>query len=134
MKAILTRRKFDKVQTLGDLALYNDSEIKIFQCKTLELPWKNNRKSISCIPVGIYEAVPRTTPQRGKHYHIVPTEPRQWILIHAGNFYTDIKGCILIGDSYSDINKDGYLDILNSRITLKKLIELAPKGFTIEIK
>lgn len=134
MRAILTRIQFEKVQTLGELTLYDQSGKTVFKCKTLELPWKENKTSISCIPKGIYRANPRTTDKRGEHYHIVPTEPRKWILIHSGNYYTDIQGCILVGNAYSDINKDGYMDVLNSKVTLKKLVAAAPKGFELIIK
>ncbi|TWP30516.1 hypothetical protein ETU09_00515 [Apibacter muscae] len=134
MKAVITRKKFEKVQTLGELELYNNQNQLIYKCKTLELPWKNNQLRVSCIPEGIYQVNPRTSAKFKKHFHVVPTEPRSYILIHAGNYYTDIQGCILVGTAYSDINKDGYLDVVNSKVALNRLLGLAPKGFELIIK
>jgi hypothetical protein len=55
------------------------------------------------------------------------------ILIHSGNFYTDILGCILVGDSYGDINHDGIKDVLNSKKTLAEIAKILPQSFSLEI-
>jgi len=55
-------------------------------------------------------------------------EDRTEILVHSGNYYTDILGCILIGTDLQDINGDGYLDVINSRVAMNNLmIELIDK-------
>ena len=56
------------------------------------------------------------------------------ILIHSGNYFTDILGCILVGESFKEINHDGYLDVVNSKVTLSKLVTIAKKGFTLIIQ
>ena len=48
---------------------------------------------------------------------------RSEILIHKGNYYTDILGCILIGSDLADINKDGLLDVTNSKNSVRRLME-----------
>ena len=46
MKAILTRLDDDGKQTLGYLTLFKGLK-KVFECKTLELPWKANETNVS---------------------------------------------------------------------------------------
>ena len=43
------------------------------------------------------------------------------LLIHFGNFYTNSKGCVLVGESFSKINNDNQIDITNSKKSLDKL-------------
>lgn len=122
-------------QTEGELYLVEDNKI-IFECKTLELPWKENKSRVSCIPAKTYKGVKRHTKLSAfkyEHLHILDVENREWILIHGGNYNTDIVGCILVGDSYSDLNKDGLNDVLNSRKTLAKLLSLIKEN-EIEIR
>lgn len=134
MKGILTRTWFDSKQTRGIFKLIDDTGKVIFECKTLELPWIDNKIKQSCIPVGQYKVVPRQSPKYGKHFHVTGTEPRTWILFHAGNYYTQIEGCILVGKAFVDINGDGLLDVTSSKDTLSKMVNLAPDGFDLHIK
>jgi hypothetical protein len=134
MKAILSRTLSQDKQTLGTLELFDDTNKKLFECKTLELPWLNNKKQKSCIPKGTYSVVTRNSPKYGSHFYVTNVDNRSMILIHYGNYFTDILGCILVGSAWSDINKDGYKDVVNSKMTLKKLVQIATKGFTLDIK
>lgn len=136
MYAVITRKKQDDKQTLGILELFDETGKILFTCKTLELPWKNNKNRVSCIDArnGMpYKVVPRYTAKRKAHFHVLDVKGRTWILIHSGNYYSDILGCILVGSEYIDINNDGYKDVVNSRPTLRKLAKLAPKGFELFI-
>lgn len=137
MNAILHRLHCRDEQTEGSFRLY-DGERPVFSCVTLELAWKDNMPEVSCIPKGSYKAVPRTSEKYGWHYRILSPDGsevpgRSYILIHAGNFKTDIKGCILVGQNHADINADGYADVTASVATLQRLLELAPEGFDFEI-
>lgn len=134
MKAVIIREVSQKRQTLGTLTLFNTQGKLIFECKTLELPDLKNQKQVSCIPKGNYKITPRTSPKYGLHFLVNNVKNRDAILIHHGNYYTDILGCILVGSTHSDINKDGLLDVVSSKITLKKLLELAPNGFELTIR
>jgi hypothetical protein len=132
-KAVIIREPSSLKQTLGELTLYKNEQ-KIFSCKTLELPWKNNTKQESCIPTGKYNVIPRESAKYKKHYHVQDVTGRSWILIHPGNYYHQLLGCILVGNAHVDIDKDGYKDVTSARITLDKLLELAPNGFELVIK
>lgn len=132
MKATLERLNKTEKQTLGILTLFEDDK-EVFRCHTLELPWKDNQTSISCIPEGEYKVVPRESKKFKKHFHVTGVPNRSYILIHPGNYYTQIRGCLLPGDGLSDINSDGEQDVLNSTKTLKTMLNLAPEGFDLQI-
>ena len=132
MQALLKRFNYDDKQTLGSLTLFDGMNV-LYSCYTLELPDLCNAKRKSCIPAGIYNVEIRRSKRFKLHFHITNVENRDFILIHAGNYFTDILGCVLVGRTLKDINKDGYRDVTSSRKTLKKLLELAPDGFELEI-
>jgi hypothetical protein len=128
MKITLKRLSDDGVQTLGILTNVTG---KVYQ--TLELAWKKNAKQISCIPKGIYKVRKRTSAKYGEHFHILNVPNRDFILLHHGNYHTDILGCILPGKGLADINKDGRLDVTGSRQAMKELLSTLPKEFELEI-
>ena len=133
MKAVLKRETYNKTQTLGKLTI-TDGTTVLLECVTLELPWKNNKRNVSCIPRGSYRVVRRNTPKFREHFHITQVPERYYILIHPGNFYYQTRGCVLVGQAYKDINKDGVVDIINSRRTFDTLLRIAPEGFDLEIR
>lgn len=97
-----------------------------FMCKTLELPWRDNQRSISCIPEGEYNVVIRQSPRYGSVYWITEVPNRSWILIHAGNwagdvekgFKTHVNGCVLLGKNHGFLAEQ--LAVLSSRVTVRK--------------
>lgn len=133
-KAILNRTTDNGIQTLGVLELYNNEEKLIYTCKTLELPNKDNKSKVSCIPQGIYEVKKTKGSPNIKytHFDILNVPNRTGIKIHKGNYYSQIMGCILVGTGYSDINKDGQLDVVNSQLALDKLLTYTD-GFKLQI-
>lgn len=134
MKAELIRGVSDDKQTLGDFRLFDEDCKMLFHCKTLELPWKENKVRQSCVPSGTYDVVFRTSARFSRHYHLTDVPGRTYILIHPGNYHSQIEGCILVGENLVDINGDGYLDVTSSRNTLNKLLMIAPKGFKLDIR
>ena len=127
-KVYINRTKAQKMQTLGDM-LYGGEVV----AKTIELPWKDNKNRISCIPPGIYEVVRRKSAKYGDHFHILDVPGRSYILIHNGNYYNDFLGCIGVGASHADINGDGYLDVTSSKAKMKELLKLLPVKFELVI-
>lgn len=114
-----------------------------FTCDTLELPWKDNAPNVSCIPEGTYKAVPRNSPKYGNHLHITGVNGRSLILIHWGNFAAsknprtgtpDIKGCVLVGYGYGDIDGDGHPEILRSRDAFNDMMAAHPDGFDLTVE
>lgn len=132
-KLVIKRLSDDGRQTLGTGTLY-DCDKKVFEFVTLEPPWRDNEKQVSCIPAGVYKVIPRKSPKYGNHYHVQDVNGRDYILIHFGNYAKDSTGCILVGKRFSDINGDGQMDITSSKVTLEKLLHFAPEGFTMVIE
>ena len=64
-------------------------------CATIELPWKNNRARISCIPEGRYRLIKRYSPKFRNHFLIEGVPNRSYILVHPANdAMLELKGCI----------------------------------------
>lgn len=62
---------------------------------TIELPWKNNQRRVSCIPEGSYKLRKRYTTRFGWHCLVEDVNGRDAILIHAFNdALKESKGCI----------------------------------------
>lgn len=124
-------RTYQPKQTIGEF--YIDG---IEFCKTLELQWLDNTRSKSCIPEGVYKVVKRLAHEKRKynHFHITNVPGRSYILIHTGNYSSQILGCVLVGDKHIDINKDGLLDVANSTATLQKLYDKMPAEFELVIR
>lgn len=114
--------------TLGALSIPS----KDFTCKTLELPWLDNQRSISCIPEGKYLAYKRNK-STGTVIELIGVPNRSYIQIHSGNYTRQIEGCILPGVAHIDIDGDGIPDVTSSKATLKKILSLVPNEFYVEI-
>lgn len=90
----------DLACTLGNILLPSGRVLA-----TIERPWLKNEISVSCIPEGVYTlskryspVVRRTTRTRydvGWEVRAVPN--RTYIMIHPGNWSTDVEGCIAVG-------------------------------------
>jgi hypothetical protein len=64
-------------------------------CKTIELPWKNNEKRVSCIPEGRYFIRKRYSQKFKWHLEVVDVQNRSYILFHpANNALKELNGCI----------------------------------------
>tara|TARA_R110002020_G_scaffold162915_1_gene348814 strand:- start:6624 stop:7025 length:402 start_codon:yes stop_codon:yes gene_type:complete len=100
MKAniLIIRDEFNDKSTLGKLYLNGE-----FYGHTLELSWKDNKKSVSCVPKGVYGARKRSGDESGKykyqHIEILDVPDRSKILIHIGNYPKSTKGCVLLGNT-----------------------------------
>ena len=80
-----------------------------FWCHTLELPWRDNKQNISCIPAGeyncLYVTVRSSIGGRRDLYWLSNTPGRSGVLTHAGTFagqkdsgyLSNVLGCILLG-------------------------------------
>jgi hypothetical protein len=104
-----------------------------FVCHTLELPWRDNQRNISCIPAGEYEVSIRLSPKYGEIYHIKNVPNRSYISIHSGNwagdkqkgFKSHVSGCILFGTKRGTLLNQ--IAVLNSRIAIRKFMRYMKK-------
>jgi hypothetical protein len=89
---------------------------------TLERPWVNNQRSISCIPPGEYIVSYLHRSSSGKYrrvYHVQNVPNRLGILIHQGNVEAHTRGCIIVGTSHGVLK--GKRAVLSSAVGLQKL-------------
>tara|TARA_R110000765_G_scaffold65743_1_gene127510 strand:- start:80 stop:553 length:474 start_codon:yes stop_codon:yes gene_type:complete len=113
---LLIRDDFSEKSTLGKLFLNGE-----MFCDTLELPWLDNQRSISCIPEGEYKVRLRTAKESATrdylHLLVQDVEGRSYILVHIGNYPRDTKGCILVAQSRQQDS------VYNSRLAMELLIK-----------
>ncbi|MEZ7499601.1 DUF5675 family protein [Flavobacterium sp. Arc3] len=66
-----------------------------FICYTIELPWKENEKRVSCIPEGKYFIKKRYSNKFKWHLEVTNVMNRSLILFHpANNALIELNGCI----------------------------------------
>lgn len=88
---------------------------------SLERPWKNNEKNISCIPVGNYKLKKVHSPKFGDTFEVCDVPNRSSILLHSGNTLKDTEGCILIGSDFDKI--DGEAAIVYSKTAFQRFYD-----------
>lgn len=114
-------------------------------CRTLELPWRDNRTQRSCIPPGTYRCQIVQSPKFGRVYGVTSVPGRSAVLIHSANlagdvdkgFTTQLQGCIAPCQRVGTMrNNAGVMQAagLLSRPALNLLTAWAGgKPFTLEI-
>ena len=125
--------------TVGKLYIGGD-----LLCNTIEKPYKNNEPCVSCIPAGVYELNPTTSPKFGKTYCLENPEldvsldgitKRTHILIHKANFESQLLGCIAPVSSFGVILGKVEWAGLSSGRAYNELMELlGDESHTIEIQ
>ena len=136
MISAVISRDYQEHQTLGCLYVF-DRARALANVRTLELPEKGNQKNVSCIPPGEYHTI-KIVDSKGRNCFLLLGVPgRSGIEIHIGNYaagaHIDTEGCILPGMNFSDINKDGYLDVVDSTTAMILLMRVLPDSFTTYI-
>ena len=93
---LIIRDTFTDESTIGELFLNGER-----LCDTLENPWLDNQKNISCIPVGKYPVRLRLARESATknylHLLIQDVPNRNYVLFHRGNTNADTQGCVLVG-------------------------------------
>ena len=102
-----------------------------YLCCTLERPWLNNQRSVSCIPFGSYTGAVQPSPRfRRDLPELLDVPGRSQILFHAGNTPDDTQGCILVGLERAEHEPR----IMQSRAALIKLMDvLGGESFTLDV-
>ena len=128
---LLIRDTFSEQSTIGELFLNGER-----MCDTLENPWKDNQRNISCIPEGEYKVrlrLARESATRDYLHLLVQDVPdRDWILFHRGNSAKDTSGCILVGlGSQQDFVQNSTLAM---DLLMKEIINLGGTNINLIIK
>jgi len=88
----------------GNLVVYNDVET-VLTAVTVEKPWKNNERFISCVPAGAYVLEKHSSEKYGETYALVggtvshyeeEGKERYTCLLHGGNTHKAVEGCIAV--------------------------------------
>lgn len=146
MSLYLLERVYLADRTLGSIISPQGGII----CKTLELPWLDNKRSVSCIPEGKYKVTkqppiladdPNTEedesggrhPRPYSHFRFTKVKDRSGILIHRGTEVTHSQGCILVGSRFKDYNTD-QPSLGESGIKLQWMVDNMPDEFELLIE
>lgn len=135
---VISRYKEDERQTLGILKIFADEtkSREVFKSRTLELPWRDNRSGISCIPKGEYICRWTYSPVFKRRMYEVLGVPggRLGIRMHSANFTRQLRGCIAQGSEHKDIDIDGIQDVAHSGDTMRQFEALMNKeDFKLQI-
>ena len=128
---LLIRDTFSKESTIGELFL-NGERI----CDTLENPWLDNQRRISCIPEGEYPVRLRYPRESGSkeylHLLVQDVPNRDMVLFHIGNTAKDTRGCVLVGlGSKQNIVNNSRLAM---DLLMKEIINLGGENINLIIK
>ena len=128
---LLIRDTFTEESTIGELFINGER-----LCDTLERPYFNNQRNISCIPEGVYPVrlrLPRESATRDyMHLLVKDVKDRDYILFHIGNTAKDTSGCILVGlgSQQNFVNNSTLaMDLL-----MKEIINLGGENINLIIK
>ena len=128
---LIIRDTFTEESTIGELFLNGER-----MCDTLENPYINNERNISCIPEGEYKVrlrLARESATRDYLHLLVQDVPsRDYILFHRGNTAKDTRGCILVGlGSQQDFVQNSTLAM---DLLMKEIINLGGTNINLIIK
>ena len=119
--------------TFGELHI--DGE---FFCYTVEKPWKDNERFISCVPDGKYILTRYDSDRYGDTFCLVNPDNdvymhdtgrgRYACLVHTANFASDVMGCIGLGESLAssynnDISDNSWM-VTRSKDTVNKFLDM----------
>ena len=92
---------------------------------TIELPWLENARNISCVPEGVYQLKARYSEKFKYHLHLQNVKGRSLILLHPANdALKELEGCIAPVKQLSGLAKG-----ISSRLTLQKIVSLCYQAF-----
>ena len=128
---LLIRDMFTDESTIGELFINGERF-----CDTLELPWKDNQRSISCIPEGQYKVRMRLPIESATrdylHLLVQDVKDRSYVLVHIGNTAKDTRGCILVGMT----SKHNFVgnSTLAMDLLMKEIVNLGGTNINLIIK
>ena len=133
MEMIIYRTTNEEKQRLGKGFLVKENGEVPFDFFTLELADRDNKRSVSYIPAGVYRVVKRKSLRFGEHFHVQNVPNRELILIYVGNYYINTNGCILVGTALRNVDKDDRTDVINSIEAMRNLLALLPDSFILKL-
>jgi hypothetical protein len=128
---LIIRNTFTEVSTIGKLYLNGE-----WLCDTLENPYLDNQRNISCIPAGEYPVRLRVARESATkdyvHLLVMGVPNRDLILFHIGNTAKDTRGCVLVGiGTEQDLVKNSTLAM---ELLMKEIVNLGGTNINLIIK
>jgi hypothetical protein len=128
---LIIRDTFTENSTIGKLFINGE-----FFCDTLENPYINNERNISCIPAGEYKVRLRLARESATrdylHLLVQDVKDRSYILFHRGNTAKDTRGCILVGQSREQDRVNNSR--LAMELVIKEILNLGGENINLIIK
>ena len=121
----LVRHDQNDERTLGTL------EIGDHVFRTIERPWRDNEKYVSCIPAGTYELDSHSGSKYPDTFVLLDVPDRTAILIHCGNRASHSQGCIIVGMTHGKWGEEDV--VISSKAAMQHIRSLVSPGDTIEI-
>lgn len=139
-KVTLARLESSNQGTFGCLQFENDGWLESFYAG--ELPWRDNRSNLSCIPKGTYKVLMVDWIAKNKKVYMVQNVlHRGGIFIHSANYMgdsekgyrTQLKGCIALGERLG--NMENQKALLLSAPAIRRFESLLNgEPFELEVK
>ncbi len=130
MQTVTLVRRYMKTCTVGFIVFESDLTLA-----TLELPWLDNARNVSCFGEGEYlvKYMPRSA--SGKYtrvWHVQNVKGRTGILFHKGNFLRDTNGCVLVGLKHF-VNNGTYAISSSANAFKRMRDELQQQDFILNV-
>ena len=143
-KVTVSRRKSTDLGTPSVIEVLDDNGLVVFQCDGLELPWRGNRRMVSCIKADTYSAHRQgSSTFKRSLWFLEDKHGRQACMIHNGIWAGDttktfltstgksdqaethVRGCTLVGRGYDEVTWNGQTQygICAGRKTLDEFME-----------
>jgi hypothetical protein len=128
IELIVSRIFGNEHKTLSECEIIKDGKT-VYDFVGIELPWMENRRNVSCIPAGIYEAIATRRASSGAYALLIRgVINRSQIMVHTANYARDLQGCLAPGREFKDIDRDGIMDVTNSRNVMFDIEQIIPIG------
>lgn len=107
-------------------------------CFSIELPWRANKRNVSCVLEGRFEVVKRYSERFNWHLALKDVEGRDGILFHPANdALNELEGCIAPVSMLSGMGTGVYSRKANEKLVFdaldrKELVFITIKSLTNE--
>lgn len=131
---IVRAKEYKDKETIGFAFVFENGK-KLFEMALLELPFRNNKRNVSCVPVGEYHLVLEYSPKFQMMLWEAKGIPgRSECKFHAANYVHQLNGCFAPGAYHTDLNGDGLPDVSGSYQTLMKFHDVMGRDVKAKLK
>lgn len=133
--------------TPGSAELVHPAGVELWSGLSLELPWRDNKSDLSCVPDGLYVATLRPTSKFGYPVYMLEAVPgRVACELHIGNWAgditlgwkSDVEGCTIFGLSRGPLQPPGFahpqLAVISSGVAFREFMAAANGAAQIEVE